>query len=290
MGILDKISLIATIAAIIALVYSIKEFKPYFTGAIEGAKTTFCDYTSFIPNPACEAEPTVVTVIPDPVIIIPPPVVVPSTGNDVQCVDYRDPQGCGTHPFMNTEYESCLGVNVQDGKCTCQVSTQCKDDIDRLNCYGMTDHYWKDGQCKPHKFIDPNEPFIPLEDAVDDVTGEKVQDILNDRFVDGGGDLQDCTDKGGIVVGNYFTSTQSDAVTTCVPKERQTVTTRYSLQQDCQGYCNRNNYDIGSIDVPSNTCVCDGSPQILLTALTGLTTADIDKALEPITFSTHQWG
>ena len=29
----------------------------------------------------------------------------------------------------------------------------------------------------------------------------------------------------------------------------------------------------------TNTCVCDGVPQIHLGALTGLSTADIDKAL-----------
>ena len=98
-------------------------------------------------------------------------------------------------------------------------------------------------------------------------------------FVDAGGDLQKCEEQGGIVTGNYFTSTQSDVVTTCVPKERQTVTTRYSLQQDCQDYCNRNNYDIGTINIQTNTCVCDNVPQIHLGALTGLSTADIDKAL-----------
>ena len=239
-----------------------------FVGGIgEGVTTTICKYDFFDVNPLCKEEPTVVTVTSDPVIVIPPPVVVPSTGDDVQCVDYK--QGCAGHPFMNTEYESCLGVNVQDGKCTCQVSTQCKNDIDELACYGMTHHYWEFGQCKS----------MPTTESIDSVTGDKVQDILDEKFVDAGGDLQDCENKGGIVVGNYFSSTQSDAITTCVPKKRQTVTTRYSLEQDCQDYCNRNNYDIGSINISSNTCVCDGVPQIHLASLTGLSIQDIDIAL-----------
>ena len=293
MGIFDKASLIIGIITAIVAVKGISQAIPYVqrvgtgiggivevvAGGIEGARTTICNYTSFIPNVECDAEPTVVTVTPDPVIVIPPPVVVPSTGNDVQCVNYRDPQGCGTHPYINSQYESCLGVNVQDGKCTCQVSQQCVEDIDQQTCQNTTDVYWEDGQCKPYKFINPAEPFIPLEDAVDDVTGEKVQDILNDRFVDGGGDLQECENKGGIVVGNYFTSRQSDAVTTCVPKERVPITTRYSLERHCQDYCNRNNYDIGSINTSSNTCVCDGVPQIHLASLTGLSIQDIDIAL-----------
>lgn len=262
-----------------------------FVGGIgESVTTTICNYDFFNVNPLCKEEPTVEECYQGEFIngvctvtVTPPPVVVPSTGDDVQCVNYRDPQGCGTHPYMNSQYESCLGVNVQDGKCTCQVSQQCVQDIDKQTCDSQTNTYWEFGQCKT----------TTTTESIDVVTGEKVQDILDEKFVDAGGDLQKCEDQGGIVIGNYFSSLQSDVVTTCVPKERQTVTTRYSLQQDCQGYCNRNNYDIGTIDIPSNTCVCDGVPQIHLTGLTGLSIQDIDKALEPPqTFTTDpipQW-
>lgn len=233
-----------------------------FVGGIgEGVTTTICKYDFFDVNPLCKEEPTVVTVTPDPVIVTPPPVTV------FECGDYT--QSCAGHPYINSQYESCLGSNEQDGQCTCQVSQQCVIDIDKQTCDSQPNTYWEFGQCKT----------TTTTESIDAVTGEKVQDILDEKFVDAGGDLQKCEDQGGIVTGNYFSSLQSDVVTTCVPKVRQTVTTRYSLQQDCQEYCNRNNYDIGSINVQTNTCVCDSVPQIHLGDLTGLSIQDIDNAL-----------
>ena len=235
----------------------------------ESVTTTICDYDFLNVNPICDAEPTVV----DDVISPPAPV-----KENFECNPLLSCRATGQ------QLTKCLTTHMEfDDKgnsiCNCGYDQQCEDDHLQQECQNTTDMYWELGQCKPYKFINPAEPFIPLEDAVDDVTGEKVQDILNDRFVDAGGDLQECENKGGIVVGNYFTSTQSDVVTTCVPKERVPVTTRYSLERHCQDYCNRNNYDIGSINVQTNTCVCDNIPQIHLSDLTGLSTADIDKVL-----------
>ncbi len=247
-----------------------------FVGGIgEGVTTTICKYDFFDVNPVCNAEPTVEECYQGEFIngvctetVNPPPVIVQGQGETVfECVDYKE--GCASHPYINSQYESCLGTNVQDGKCTCQVSQQCVQDIDIQICDSQPNKYWEFGQCKT----------TTTTESIDAVTGEKVQDILDEKFVEAGGDLQKCEDQGGIVTGNYFSSLQSDVVTTCVPKERQTVTTRYLLQQDCQDYCNRNNYDIGTINIQTNTCVCDGVPQIHLGALTGLSTADIDKAL-----------
>ena len=264
LGALGKIDQLAGIALVVGAIFV--GIRGYQIGKdVYGrVETVVCNYElPFGIGSVCEEEPTVVTVTSDPVIVIPPPVV-----ESYECNPLLSCRATGQ------QLDKCYSTRLEfdsngNSICNCLYDQQCEDDHLQQECQSKPNQYWEFGQCKT----------TTTTESIDDTTSEKVQDILDEKFVDAGGDLQKCEDQGGIVTGNYFSSLQSDVVTTCVPKVRQTVTTRYSLQQDCQEYCNRNNYDIGSINVQTNTCVCDNIPQIHLSDLTGLSTADIDKAL-----------
>lgn len=161
--------------------------------------------------------------------------------------------------------------------CKCMYSNQCESDILRLECESQSfDKYWSNGQCKTK----------PTTETIDDTTGLKVQDILEDKFIEDGGDLQKCKDNDGQVVGQYFSSHKlADVVTTCVPKitEVEILKPTYEeIQSKCQTYCNENDFDIGSVERGlghSNYCNCDGVPQIHLSILMNTSTTEIDYAL-----------
>ena len=277
MGILDALGKIDKLAGLALFVGAIFiGIRGYQIGKdVYGrVETVVCNYElPFGLGSVCKEEPTVEECYQGEFIngvctetITPPPVVVTV---EAECNPLDSCRATGQ------QLTKCLTTRLEyDDKgnsiCNCGYDQQCEDDHLQQECQSKPNQYWEFGQCKT----------TTTTESIDAVTGEKVQDILDKKFVDAGGDLQKCEDQGGIVIGNYFTLLASDAVTTCVPNVGvEPVTTRYSLERDCQDYCNRNNYDIGSINVQTNTCVCDGVPQIHLGALTGLSTADIDKVL-----------
>jgi len=257
----------------------------FIGGFGEGIKTQFCNYANPLGlNPLCKEEavikecyrgqmvggvcvetgaaPTVV-VRPETVIVQADPICNPldscrATGQQLQ--------QCYTTSIRQVDVKG----NVE---CVCSYDQQCENHAHQLECESQTGKYWSLDQCKDK----------PTAETIDAVTGEKVQDILDDIYVAGGGNLQQCKNQKGIVVGQYFAFGQKDAVTTCVPKIEKVdlpTITAGSIASECQRFCNTEDLgDIGSIDKVGNYCKCDNVPQVHLASLMNTTIEEIDNAL-----------
>ena len=261
------------------------EIAETFTGAFTGVTTAICR-TPVISefNPACKAEETtwtceggefqngVCVITPDVVIVTPDPVIdTESIIANCNPLDSCFVSGQQKQQCYSTTTRTDAKGNID---CVCEYDQQCENDVLRLECESQSfDKYWSNGQCKDK----------PTTEAIDDTTGLKVQDILEDKFIEDGGDLQKCKDNDGIVVGQYFSSHKlAKVVTTCVPKITEVEIlkpTFTEIQSKCQSYCNENDFDIGSIDRTGNYCRCDGVPQKHLADLLGTTVQAIDEAL-----------